>query len=391
MKSARYLISILIAGGLLLGACKGTTPVPDPATSVAQTMAAAQGTYVAPQGSVSIETAVALTIQASSGLPVEVTTVEAPTQTMAELATSIATQALLGNQEQLLIWVPDGSNALLDQLKPIADNHKLATVITSDLTPEAISEKTRLVITSAPAESILEMAAKAPLTLFMAVNMEITDPPANVYNFKVQSPAEASTHAQNAFVAGFIFGLIIPDYRAGVISQSGTNEGNQTKGGFQVGEQYYCGLCNSRNAPVTFYPKFAEVSNPQNQTEWMAAADALLSEGVNSVFIQPEVSSQPLVDYLRSKNILLIGVEGQAGLGQGEGWVATISSTGRTLSLGQAVEELLNNGSLPLASATGLDLINVNRDYLSEGKQAYFEVVRRDLVSGLIKPLPFGQ
>ena len=71
--------------------------------------------------------------------------------------------------------------------------------------------------------------------------------------------------------------------------------------------------------------------------------------------------------------------------------MATISSTGVSLTLSEAVEELLTNGSLPLISELGLDLINVNRDYLSEGKQAYFEVVRRDLVSGLIKPLPFGQ
>ena len=267
----------------------------------------------------------------------------------------------------------------------------MATVLSPNLTPEAISPFTRLVVTSAPAEQVLDLAAKAPLTLFMAVNTEISDPPANVYSFKDQGPAKASSHAQNAFVAGYIFGLITADYRAGVISQSGTPEGIQTQGGFQVGEQYYCGLCNSRNAPVTFYPKFAEISDPKNQAEWMAAADALVTAGVRSVFVQPEVSSQALVDYLRSKNMLLIGVEGQAGLGQGEGWVASISSTGVNLTLSEAVEELLTNGSLPLISEVGLDLINVNRDYLSEGKQAYFEVVRQDLVSGLIKPLPFGQ
>ena len=389
MKSARYLIALLLVVVLMLGACQGTDTVPDPATAVARTMAAAQGTFAAPQGSVSIETAVAQTIQASSGQPTEIVSTEAPITT--ETQTPITTQGQAGNQEQMLLWAPDGSNTLLDQLKPVADRHKLATVITSSLTSEAISPKTRLVVTSAPADQVLDKAAKAPLTLFMAVNTEIVDPPANVYSFKVQGPAKASSHAQNAFVAGYIFGLIIPDYRAGVISQSGTVEGSQTKGGFQVGEQYYCGLCNSRNGPVTFYPKFAEISNPQNQSEWMAAADALVDEGVRSVFIQPEVSSQALVDYLRSKNILLIGVEGQSGIGQGEGWVATIASTGITLTLGQAVEELLNNGSLPLISDVGLDLINVNREYLSEGKQTYFEVVRRDLVSGLIKPLPFGQ
>ena len=389
MKSARYLITIILTFGLLLSACQGTATIPDPATAVAQTMAAAQGTLLAPEGLVTIETAVAQTIQASSAQPNELATVAAPTS--AEILTPMATEAQSGNQEQLLLWAPDGSNTLLDQLKPVADSHGLATVLTSDLSPEAINPKTRLVVTSAPADLILEMAAAAPLTLFMAVNVEIADAPANVFSFKVMGPAKASSHAQNAFAAGFIFGLIIPDYRAGVISQSGTVEGSQTKGGFQVGEQYYCGLCNSRNGPVTFYPKFAEISDSQNQTEWTAAADALVDEGVRAVFIQPELSSQGLVDYLRSKNMLLIGVESQAGLGQGEGWVATISSSSSNLSLGQAVEEQLNNGSLPVISEVGMDLINVNREYLSEGKQAYFDVVRRDLVSGLINALPFGQ
>ena len=389
MKSTRYLITILLALGLLLSACQGTTPIPDPSTAVAQTMAAAQGTLLAPEGSVTIETAVAQTIQASSAQATELVTTELPT--LAEIPTPMATGAQSGTQEQLLLWAPDGSNALLDQLKTVADSHDLATVLTSNLTPEAISPKTRLVVTSAPADLIVEMAAAAPLTLFMAVDVEIADGPANVFSFKVQGPPKASSHAQNAFAAGFLFGLIVPDYRAGVISQSGTAEGIQTKGGFQVGEQYYCGLCNSRNGPVTFYPKFAEISDPQNQAEWTAAVDALVNESVRSVFIQPELSSQGLVDYLRSKNMLLIGVEGQTALGQGEGWVATISSSSSNLSLGQAVEELLNNGSLPVISEVGLDLINVNREYLSEGKQAYFDVVRRDLVSGLIKALPFGQ
>ncbi|HSN94612.1 MAG TPA: hypothetical protein VLR89_06075 [Anaerolineaceae bacterium] len=388
MKSTRYLVILLLAA-VFLSACQGTATLPDPATAVAQTMAAAQGTFVVPQGTVSIETAVAQTIEASSGQPTDITSTEAPIGTKTQAPA--VTQGQAGNQEQLLVWAPDGSNTLLDQIKPVADKHNLAAAITTNLTPEAISTKTRLVVTSAPADQVLDMASKAPLTLFMAVNTEIATPPANVYSFNVQGPGKASSHAQNAFVAGFIFGLITPDYRAGVISQSGTPEGLHTQGGFQVGEQYYCGLCNSRNAPVTFYPKSAEISDSQNQAEWMAAADALVDAGVRSVFIQPEVSSQGLVDYLRSKNMLLIGVEGQVGLGQGEGWVATISSTGITLTLEQAVEELLSNGSLPVISEVGLDLINVNREYLSEGKQAYFEFVRRDLVSGLIKPLPFGQ
>lgn len=389
MKSARYLITILFVIVLILGACQRTVLLPDPATAVAQTMAAAQGTVTAPEGAVSIETAVAQTIQAASGQPTGQATLAAPTTEL--ISTPAATQAQAGNQEQLLLWAPDSSNMLLDKLKPVADKHNLATVLSSNLSAESISPKTRLVVTTAPAEQVLQVAAGAPLTLFMAVNTEFTDAPANVYSFKDQGPAKASSHAQNAFVAGYIFGLITPDYRAGVISQSGTPEGAQTQGGFQVGEQYYCGLCNSRNGPVTFYPKFAEISEPQNQTEWTAAVDALVAGGVRAVFIQPEVSSQGLVDYLHSKNMLLIGVEGQPGLGQGEGWVATISSSGANLSLDEAVEELLNNGSLPLISEVGLELINVNREYLSEGKQAYFEVVRRDLVSGLIKPLPFGQ
>lgn len=388
MRSARYLITTLLVVGLLLSACQGATQIPDPATAVAQTMAAAQGTFTAPETSISIETAVAQTIQASSSQPTQAASTQIPG--LVASSTPKVTLTVSDGHEHVLIWAPDGSTALLDQLKPVADAHGLGTVINANLTPEAINPRTRLVVSSAPADAVLEMAALAPLTLFMAVDTEIIDPPANVYSFTTQGPSKASTHAQNAFVAGYIFGLITPDYRAGVISQSGTPEGSQTQGGFQVGEQYYCGLCNSRNGPVTFYPKFAEISNPENQAEWTAAADAMVAGGVRSVFIQPEVSSQALVDYLRSKNMLLMGVEGQAGLGQGEGWVGTISSSG-ALRLAQAVEELLTKGSLPVISEVGINLINVNREYLSEGKQAYFEVVRRDLASGLIKPLPFGQ
>ncbi len=389
MKSARYLVMIMLTLGLLFSACQGKTQNPDPATAVAQTMAAAQGTFAVPEAS-TIETAVAQTIQASSGQSAETATPQAPLPS-SELPETTITQVNSDTRQQLLIWAPDGSNTLHDQLKPLADIHGLAIVASAKLAAESISEKTLLVVSSAPAEAIIDLATSAPLTLFLAVDTEIVDPPANVYSFKALGPGKASSHAQNAFVAGYIFGLITPDYRAGVISQSGTAEGIQTQGGFQVGEQYYCGLCNSRNAPVTFYPKFAEISNPANQAEWMAAADAMLAGGVRSVFIQPEVSSQALVDYLRSKNMLMIGVEGQVGLGQGEGWVATISSSGSSLSLAQAVEELLAKGSLPVMSEIGLDLINVNREYLSEGKQAYFDVVRRDLISGLIKPLPYGQ
>ena len=42
---------------------------------------------------------------------------------------------------------------------------------------------------------------------------------------------------------------------------------------------------------------------------------------VNSVYIQPEVSSPELVNYLTSKNIQPIGVEGQAGLSDAPNWV----------------------------------------------------------------------
>ncbi|HSN94138.1 MAG TPA: hypothetical protein VLR89_03640, partial [Anaerolineaceae bacterium] len=72
MKSTRYLVILLLAA-LILSACQGTATIPDPATAVAQTMAAAQGTFVVPQGTVSIETAVAQTIEASSGQPTDIT------------------------------------------------------------------------------------------------------------------------------------------------------------------------------------------------------------------------------------------------------------------------------------------------------------------------------
>lgn len=386
MKSARSILIVILVIAFISAACKPKTTLPDPATAVAQTMAAAQGTFEAPLADPAIETAVALTVAAASAAETPLET-QAPTAAIVETATP----DLAEKQAELIIWAPDGSEALRNEIAPVAAKLGLSSVVSADLRAENISAATRLVISSAPAEAILNLAAEAPLTRFLAVNADLAEMPANVFAYKGQGSNKAPSHAQNAFAAGFLFGLITPEYRAGVISQSGTAEGAQTRGGFTVGLQYYCGLCNSHNAPVTFYPKTAEIADPQNQAEWTAAVDALQAEGVSSVFVQPEVSSQALIDYLRSKNLLLIGVEGQEGLGQGEGWVATISASGNGMTLANAVEVLLNTGTLPAADEIGLSLMNINRAYISEGKEAYFEVVRRDLVSGLIKALPFGQ
>ncbi|MEA4812454.1 MAG: hypothetical protein VB108_07795 [Anaerolineaceae bacterium] len=391
MKPARRLFVLLICIMLLLAACKEQALPISPATAVAQTMAAAQGTFVAPEGPLSIETAVALTIQAASaGNPaIQTEPVQGKAPANVETPLSKPSDGISADQKHIILWEPDGTSNLMGQLKPLADSQGLTLAINPALKPEAITPNTVLVVAAAPAEALVTLANAAPGTKFLSVKGEVPNAPSNVFIYKPELSDKAGNHEQNAFVAGYLFGLITPDYRAGVISQAGTDAGKKTEGGFKVGEQYYCGICNSRNAPVTFYPKSAQVSSPTNQAEWKAAADALLGEGVTSVFVQPEVSSAALIDYLRSKGVLIIGVEGQTGLGTGEGFVATIASGESSLTLEETLRALLSNEQPAIPSSGELTLINVNRDYLSEGKQAYFEVVRRDLVSGLIKPLPF--
>jgi len=93
----------------------------------------------------------------------------------------------------------------------------------------------RLVVALASAAEISAAAAGAPNTQFLAVGVPDVQVGANVHSLNT-SP---STLEERAFLAGYLLGMVIPDYRVGVISQAGTAEGQKTFDSFTVGARYF--------------------------------------------------------------------------------------------------------------------------------------------------------
>ena len=170
----------------------------------------------------------------------------------------------------------------------------------------------------------------------------------------------------------------------GVLSQAGTVEGQTTRDAFVTGARFHCGLCNARFVPVEYYPFTAEITDPTNAADWQAAADVLLAKAVTGIFVQPEVSTPELIAYLNSRSVTLIGVEGQPNLESAQSLLGVLSSG---LDLQPALEKLMQGESVGIVR-TGIELKQVNRDILSDGRVILFERIKQDLLDGYIKPLP---
>jgi len=320
-------------------------------------------------------------------LPTE-TEISAPTLIIADTATPAPTlEPLPLIAADLVLWAP--ANADLSQAQTLpadlagyASANGLILEQREQLSAAELGATVRLVVALAPAAEIGALAAAAPAVQFLAVGVPDVVTGANVHALNTSS----ATLEERAFLAGYLLGMVIPDYRVGVISQAGSEDGTKTNNSFGVGARYFCGLCNSRFGPILFYPKGAQISDPANPGDWQAAADLLLADSVRGVFIQPEVSSPELVNYLQAAGVQLVGISGQAGTNESPLWLGLLGSD---LSADAVIlaARLLQGGQVG-AVKTGITLTHINADVITEGRQRLFDQTVQDVQSGLVRVTP---
>lgn len=310
-------------------------------------------------------------------------TVEAPTETEpADIPT--ATPVVLLDAD-LVLWAPESVDPTLaeqleKELSAYADTNGHTLALTTSLSTAQLSPNVRVVVSLASRNEVEPLASVLPQVQFLALNASDLVPAENLSLVIIGEPSRD----QLGFLAGYILALGTPDFRVGVLSQAGTPEGQITRDAFVTGARFYCGLCNARFAPVEYYPFTAEVSDPANPADWQAAVDALLAKSVTSIFVQPELSTPELIAYLNSKNITLIGVEGQPNLESIQRLLGVLSSG---IDIEPALGRLLLGESAGEVKA-GIELKQVNRDLFSDGRVILFERIKQDLLDGYIKTLP---
>ena len=323
--------------------------------------------------------------------PVETQPIEVEETTIAAVTeTAIPTEAahtLVSSD--IVFWAGAGSghnDALTERLTAFTQTNGFTFEQYESISAEQITPSVKILVTTAEAAQIEAINQQLPGLKIVAVDVSGLNP--GLVNVHAVT-SEGGTLEQRAFLAGYALALTTADYRVGVLTLSGDDLGNRARDSFIVGARYFCGLCKPLYPPFIsqpYYPLYAEMSAPTDPANWQAAADSLLNLAVTAMYVQPEISSLDLMTYLASKNVSIVGVEGQAGL-EAAGKVVGVLGSDLYASVQAAVSGLLAGEDI--GNSTGsLELKQINPDLMSDGRHILFERIREDLLNGLIKDRP---
>jgi hypothetical protein len=274
----------------------------------------------------------------------------------------------------ILLSSPESDPVLLSAASEIAtayaSEHGMQYEQRTILNPAELPPSLAKLIVLAPDPGISALALAAPQAQVIAIGFS-TD--ASITNLS-SLPVTTNNEAQTAFVAGYISAITAEDWRAGMLY---TASSAPVVNDFVAGAEYFCGSCAPVAQPLIDYPATA-----QTDTEnWQAAADLLLSQSIEVVYLSPELEGSGAAQYLANFGVLLIG-SGVPPADSADSWIVSITS-----DVSGALHQLLPRAldGQPLQEATSLSLMNVNPNLLSESRQSFVRPVIDDLQAGYIQ------
>ena len=186
---------------------------------------------------------------------------------------------------------------------------------------------------------------------------------------------------QQGFLAGYLAAVITPNWRAGVISLSGDEASQAAQQGFINGAIFYCGLCRPAYPPFFQYPVYASFPADSQLDARQAAADTLIANAVETVYVAPGAADDALFVYLAEAGVKIIaGIDPPGGLENV--WVASIQ-----LDWAEALRQswpALVAGDPGVSQEPPLVLSHVNQALLSPGRQQFVERMLAELADGFI-------
>jgi hypothetical protein len=246
--------------------------------------------------------------------------------------------------------------------------NKLAT---SDLEPAL-----KIVIDLSPDTDVNALAASAPQTQFLAINLPGVQAGSNISILG----GEKTGIDKVAFMAGYIAATITQDYRTGVLLRKGSADGEAISMAFRAGRQYFCGLCNPYAGPFEEYPLVQDIPEEAKPSEYGAYADILIRKQVDTLFIEPGVDIPELLQYLQTVGVLMIGTQTPAKAVSG--WVVTLQPN--YLEAMQAAFPELVAGQGGKAFPAPLTFNDANANLFGLGKQNNARQVLDNLLQGFI-------
>ena len=259
----------------------------------------------------------------------------------------------------------------------LAQGSGLHFQVRNSLTPADLEPNLKVVVALAPDPGIAALAAAAPGTQFLSVDI-----PGVTAGGNISTIGGAGDRPDiPAFLAGYLSAMLATDYRTGMIGEKDSSSSDTAAQALANGRQYYCGLCNPVSPP--WYPYPIVVNMPANtaQGEVNAYSDALHDRMVGVAYIFPTVQSPSQVGYIASLGIWMIG-EAPPPDNARANWVATIQPD--WIAAVQSAWSDITAGNGGKSYPSPLTLTDINPDLLTEGKQRLAQQMLDDLVAGRV-------
>ena len=152
-------------------------------------------------------------------------------------------------------------------LKELTATNGLVYLERESLTAADLSDNA-LVVTLPPDPGLADLISTFPSVQFIGIGISGLPVAPNLATIGVQG----SQPDYQGFIAGYLAALVTDDWRVGVLSTNGTEEGLAARMGFITGATYYCGLCNPAYPPFNDYPLYAEAAAGSDALTWQGTA-----------------------------------------------------------------------------------------------------------------------
>ena len=254
--------------------------------------------------------------------------------------------------------------------------------VRNTLTPEDVTFEgpaLKVVVALPPDPGLAALAAAAPGVQFLAVGIPDLTAGSNLSTLGATGiPVD-----QQAFLAGYIAGVIAPEWKVGILYQKDTPEGEAARNAFANGFTFYCGTCRNPlfPQPAGIYPVMVGIPTDAKTGEYTAYADLLLHNVVKAAYVFPAIATPELLNYMTQNGLLVIS-QTLPGEDARPNWIASIQPD--VISAIKHIFPDLVAGHGGQTVPTPLFLTDVNSDLLSEGKMRLVQQVLDGLQNGTI-------
>jgi len=268
------------------------------------------------------------------------------------------------------------SKAYQKAVYDLAQAQSYRFVVLNKLTAAELEPALKIVIDLSPDTDIATLAASAPQTQFLAINLPGIQAGGNISILG----GEKTSLDNIAFMAGYISATITQDFHTGILVRRGSPNADTISKAFRAGQQYFCGLCNPYAGPFEDYPLVQDIPEDAKPEEYGAYADILIHKQVDTIFLEPGVDIPELLQYLQTVGVLMLGT--QTPSKAVNGWVVTLQPN--YLEAMQAAFPDLVAGEGGKAFPAPLTFDDANTNLFDTGKQNNAQQVLNDLLQGFV-------